>query len=238
MADGSLSCRTASIPTVLPGNVPPWLALDCSVALPTQGLARPRFFFVSQLAGAPDIGFPVGFKTRVRVTGIVPHCPSIPTAWPAHQCHRSRSDRTLRQPIAHSERNTLRSRLIILTVEALLKFLPSPGQPRTVRYGITVVLVAIFFLFSLAAGIAVGPFEFLFLILPVLLASVLYDRGSGFLATGLSVLVMASQPDWRTDPVGNLAALVTSAIVASFVAVFFVKPCEKLWSGGRPHRKS
>jgi K+-sensing histidine kinase KdpD len=109
-------------------------------------------------------------------------------------------------------------------VETLLKFLPSPGQPRVVRYGVAVVLVAVFFLFSLAAGIAVGPFEFLFLILPVLLASVLYDRGSGFLAAGLSVLAMASQLDWRADPLGNLVALVIFAIVASFVAVF----CEGL----------
>jgi two-component sensor histidine kinase len=122
------------------------------------------------------------------------------------------------------ERNRSRSRLVILIVEALLKFLPSPGQPRAVRYGIAVVLVAVFFVFSLAAGIAVGPFEFLFLILPVLLASVLYDRGSGFLASGLSILAMASQLDWRADPVGNLAALVIFAIVASFVAVF----CEAL----------
>jgi two-component sensor histidine kinase len=111
-------------------------------------------------------------------------------------------------------------------VEALLKFLPSPGQPRAVRYGITVALVAVFFLFSLAAGIAVGPFEFLFLILPVLLASILYDRGSGFLASGLSLLAIGSQLDWRADPVGNLAALVIFAIVASFVAVF----CEALRS--------
>jgi two-component sensor histidine kinase len=127
-------------------------------------------------------------------------------------------------PSRMGERNRSRSRLVILIVEALLKFLPSPGQPRAVRYGIAVILVAVFFVFSLAAGIAVGPFEFLFLILPVLLASVLYDRGSGFLASGLSILAMASQLDWRADPVGNLAALVIFAIVASFVAVF----CEAL----------
>jgi two-component sensor histidine kinase len=124
------------------------------------------------------------------------------------------------------ERNRSRSRLVILPVEVLLKFLPSPGQPRGVRYSVTVVLVAVFFLFSFAAGIAVGPLEFLFLILPVLLASVLYDRGSGFLATGLSLLAIASQLNWRADPVGNLAALVIFAIVASFVAVF----CEALRS--------
>ena len=58
-------------------------------------------------------------------------------------------------------------------VETLLKLLPPPGQPRLIRYGAAVVLVAVFFLLSLGAGVAAGPFEFLILILPVLLASVL-----------------------------------------------------------------
>jgi hypothetical protein len=111
-------------------------------------------------------------------------------------------------------------------VETLLKFLPAPRQPRTVRYGVAIVLVAVFFLFSLAAGVAAGRFEFLLLILPVLLASVLYDRGSGFLATGLGVLAMASQFDWRADPVGHLVALVIFAIVALFIVLF----CEALRS--------
>ncbi len=111
-------------------------------------------------------------------------------------------------------------------MEALLKFLPSLGQPRAVRYGVTVVLVAVFFLFSLAAGAAAGLFEFVFLILPVLFASILFDRGSGFLATGLGVLAMASQLDWQADPVGHLVAITLFAIVALFIAVF----CEALRS--------
>jgi two-component sensor histidine kinase len=111
-------------------------------------------------------------------------------------------------------------------MEALLKFLPSPGQPRAVRYGVAVALVAVFFLFSLAAGAAAGLFEFVLLILPVLLASVLFDRGSGFLATGLGVLAMASQLDWQADPVGHLVALALFAVVALFIALF----CEALRS--------
>jgi two-component sensor histidine kinase len=111
-------------------------------------------------------------------------------------------------------------------VETLLKFLPPPGQPRAIRYGAAIVLVAVFFLLSLGAGVAAGPFEFIFLILPVLLASVLYDRGSGFIAAGLGVLAMASQVDWQVDPVGHLVALTVFAIVALFIAVF----CEALRS--------
>jgi two-component sensor histidine kinase len=111
-------------------------------------------------------------------------------------------------------------------VETLLKFLPPPGQPRLIRYGAAIVLVTVFFLLSLGAGVAAGPFEFLILILSVLLASVLYDRGSGFLAAGLSVLAIASQLDWQADPVGHLVALTVFAIVALFIAVF----CEALRS--------
>jgi hypothetical protein len=68
-------------------------------------------------------------------------------------------------PSRMGERNRSRSGLVILIVETLLKFLPSPGQPRAFRYGVTVVLVAVFFLFSLGAKVAAGPFGFLFLIL-------------------------------------------------------------------------
>jgi hypothetical protein len=109
----------------------------------------------------------------------------------------------------------------LYSVEALLKSLPSPGQPRAFRYGVTV-----FLLFSLAAGAAAGPFEFLLLILPVLLASVLYDRGSGFFATGLGVLAMASQLEWPGDPVGHLVAITLFAIAALFIAII----CEALRS--------
>jgi two-component sensor histidine kinase len=111
-------------------------------------------------------------------------------------------------------------------METILKFLPPPGQPRLIRYGAATVLVAVFFLLSLSAGVAAGPFEFILLILPILLASALYDRGSGFVATGLGVLAMASQLDWQADLVGHLVALTVFAIVALFVSVF----CEALRS--------
>jgi two-component sensor histidine kinase len=116
--------------------------------------------------------------------------------------------------------------LVVPRVETLLKFLPAADQPRAVRYGATVILVAVFFLFSLGAKVASGPFGFFFLIPPVVLASVLYDRGSGFLATGLGVLALASQLDWQADLVGHLVALTIFAIVALFIAVF----CEALRS--------
>jgi hypothetical protein len=112
-------------------------------------------------------------------------------------------------------------------VEALLKFLPPTPQPIAIRYGVTIVLVAVFFLFSPAAGIAAGPFEFVFLILPVLLASILFDSGTGFVAAGLSVLAMGSQLEWQADVVGHLAELTAFAIVALFTAALANRPYDR-----------
>jgi hypothetical protein len=105
-------------------------------------------------------------------------------------------------------------------MESLLKYLPSPGQPRAIRFGVTIVLVAVFFLFSLGAEAETGRLGFFFLIPPVLLSSVLYDRECGFLETGLGALTLATQLNWHADTVGNLVALTSFAIVAWFVAVF------------------
>ncbi len=111
-------------------------------------------------------------------------------------------------------------------MDKLLKLLPPPGQPWLIRYGVTSVLVAAFFLMSLIAEVASGPFEFVLLILPVFLASVLYNRGSGFVAAALGALAMASQLDWQTDPVGHFVALAIFAIAGGFIAAF----CETLRS--------
>ena len=111
-------------------------------------------------------------------------------------------------------------------METLLKLLPPPGQPRLIRYGAASVLVAVFFLVSLGARGASGPFEFILLVLPVLLAAVLYDRGSGFVATGLGALALASQLDWQVDPVAHLVTVTLFVIVGLFIAVF----CEALRS--------
>jgi hypothetical protein len=139
------------------------------------GLAWPGCFFLPQRAGAPDIGFLLGFKSRV---GWVSHDGSpmpkqprfdrrsgTPGKKPSAPSLRSGRAGCFGGPSRMGERNRSRSGLVILIVETLLKFLPSPGQPRAFRYGVTVVLVAVFFLFSLGAKVAAGPFGFLFLIL-------------------------------------------------------------------------
>jgi two-component sensor histidine kinase len=105
-------------------------------------------------------------------------------------------------------------------VESLLKFLPSRGQPYAVRFGAATILVAGFFLFSLGAEVETGRLRFFFLVPPVLLASVLYDRESGFLATGLGALALATQLNWHGNAAANLIALTSFAIIAWFIAIF------------------
>jgi two-component sensor histidine kinase len=108
-------------------------------------------------------------------------------------------------------------------METLLKFLPSTGLPLVVRYGATTILVALFFLFSVAAETTGGQYPFL-LTIPIILASILFDRGSGFLATALGVVAAASQMDWRPSVVGHLTALTFFAIIGLLLAAF----CEGL----------
>ncbi len=104
-------------------------------------------------------------------------------------------------------------------MERLVKFLPLP-QTRAIRYGSTIVLVAIFFVFRLAAGEIGDEYPFLFYVTPILVASLLFDRASGFLATGCSALAVATQVDWRDDPVRQLAALILFLVVGSLLAAF------------------
>lgn len=118
-----------------------------------------------------------------------------------------------------TEREPQHTSLSCVRVETLLKFLPSTGQPAAIRYGVSIVLVAVFFVFRLGAGETVDPHGLIFFIPPVLLASVLFDRGCGFAATGASVAAIASQLDWQADPWAHLAALILFSIIAMFVAI-------------------
>ncbi len=104
-------------------------------------------------------------------------------------------------------------------MESLLKFLPSKPQPMWVRYGVTAVLVLVFFVFRLGASPAAGQYGFIFFIPPILAASIAFDRGSGFVATALSTLLVASLQDWHFDPVRYIAALTVFVVVSLFVVI-------------------
>ena len=66
-------------------------------------------------------------------------------------------------------------------VEKLLQLLPVRPQPLLLRYGAAAILVLLFFIFHLGVGPAAGEYGFIVYIPPILLTSILFDRGSGFL---------------------------------------------------------
>lgn len=104
-------------------------------------------------------------------------------------------------------------------MERLLDLLPSKPQPLLVRWGVTALLVAVFFVFSLGAGAATGEYGFIFFIPPILLAAILFDRGSGAVAVLLSAVAVGALLNWHADPVRHAAALTLFVIVSLFVAL-------------------
>jgi hypothetical protein len=76
---------------------------------------------------------------------------------------------------------------------------------------------------AVGTGPAVGQYSFIVYIPPILLASILFDRGSGFFATALSALLVALMVDWQADPVRHAAPLTLFVVVSLFVARLLVQ---------------
>lgn len=77
-------------------------------------------------------------------------------------------------------------------MEKLLEWLPAKPQPIAIRYGATIIIVAVWFSLVKYIETMTGAWG-LFLMLPaVFMAAVLFDRGSGFLATGVSAALLIS----------------------------------------------
>jgi two-component sensor histidine kinase len=87
-------------------------------------------------------------------------------------------------------------------MEQLLQWLPEKPQPVWVRYGATVAIVAAFFALLKGVEAQSGISSFFLLYPAIFLSALLFDRGSGFLATGLStaLLIVSIQQgggDWH-----------------------------------------
>jgi two-component sensor histidine kinase len=113
-------------------------------------------------------------------------------------------------------------------MERLLPFLPAPSQPLLVRYGVSAVLslcsLAIF-----AAMQAQSGFVGLFILLPaIFLAGMMFDRGSGFLATGVAVagVLWLLRPQWSSALALPLVLFVFIALAFAFVAEALRKEME------------
>lgn len=75
-------------------------------------------------------------------------------------------------------------------MERLLQWLPERGQNRLVRYGSTTLIVAVCFLLLKIVEAQSGVSSFFIMYPAIFLAALLFDRGSGFVATGLSTALL------------------------------------------------
>jgi two-component sensor histidine kinase len=85
-------------------------------------------------------------------------------------------------------------------MERLLSALPPRPESYVIRYAVTAVIVGVCFAFVLLLHNRSGLYGFFVFYFAIFLVSVLFDHGSGFFATGLSVLLMyfqLRQPDWQ-----------------------------------------
>jgi two-component sensor histidine kinase len=104
-------------------------------------------------------------------------------------------------------------------MENLLRLLPSQPQPPLVRIGVSAILVVLFFIFRLEAGVGADEYGFIFYVVPILLSAIVFDRGSGFFATALSVAGAASLLDWRVEPIQHLAALALFIVFCCVIVI-------------------
>jgi two-component sensor histidine kinase len=103
-------------------------------------------------------------------------------------------------------------------MEQLLKFLPTRPQAWWVRYGVTALIVAAVFLVRAGSGGLTGPYGFALFVIPILAASIVFDRGSGFFATGLALTLVGTLLDWSAGVLPHAPALVTFLFVGMVLA--------------------
>jgi two-component sensor histidine kinase len=75
-------------------------------------------------------------------------------------------------------------------MERFLQWLPERGQTRLIRYGSTTLIVALCFLLLKFVEGESGVSSFFIMFPAIFLAALLFDRGSGFIATGLSTALL------------------------------------------------
>ena len=89
-------------------------------------------------------------------------------------------------------------------MENLLVLLPNRPQSILIRYGVTTLIVLVCFALQIGVEVQSGMFIFFLLLPGIFLASVLFDRGSGFYATILSTAlcyaVLAPSDSWLLPP--------------------------------------
>lgn len=97
-------------------------------------------------------------------------------------------------------------------MQTLFRLLPGP-QPLAVRLIVTILLVLAGFATRYVLGEATGRYGFIHFVLPVVAASLLFDRFSGFFAVALSIALVATLLPWEAGLAVHLYAIIVFSIV-------------------------
>lgn len=114
-------------------------------------------------------------------------------------------------------------------MERLLPLLPAPSQPLVVRYGVSAFL-SVCSLGIFAAMEAQSGFIGLYILLPaIFLSGMMFDRGSGFFATGVAVVgvLLILRPQWPSPLVLPLILFIFIALAFAIIAETLRKEMEK-----------
>lgn len=99
-------------------------------------------------------------------------------------------------------------------METFFRFLPGP-QPLWIRYGATALFVAVAFALRMGMGQGTGRFGFIFFILPIVASGLLFDRGTGLFAIGVSVALLTTILDWGPNTAANISGITVFIVVGS-----------------------
>jgi len=98
-------------------------------------------------------------------------------------------------------------------METLFRLLPGP-QPALVRYGATALIVLAAYGLRLSVGEGTGRFGFIHFVLPVVISSLIFSRGTGYFAVALSAVLVSSAISWgAADIHANISAIAVFAVV-------------------------
>jgi K+-sensing histidine kinase KdpD len=106
-------------------------------------------------------------------------------------------------------------------MENLLLLLPARPQSLAIRYAVTTLIVLVCFLLQIGVEMQSGFFGFFLLLPGIFLASVLFDRGSGFYATLLSTILsifVLSPPGTLVLPAQQLLPVLLFVLIGLAVA--------------------
>src|SRR5215510_6908388 len=97
-------------------------------------------------------------------------------------------------------------------MESLIRLLPARPQSLLVRLGATTAMVLVSFMLRMGIEERAGPYGFVLFLPAIVAASIVFDRGCGFFATALTIVLVSLLLHWSDHVQAHLF------LVASFAA--------------------